>query len=224
MGKTTDIEKYALQNLDCADCALKLEKRLTQLDSVREVSSVHTALLHRKDLIRIGAALVVFIFGLIFKEKMRNTPFSYGEYAVFLAAYLISGWEVLYTAGKNILRGKIFDEHFLMSIATIGAILINALPEAVGVMLFFKIGQYFEQLALTRSRKSIQSLLALKPEYANLEHNGNFKRVEPEAVKVDDTILVKPGGEPQGSELRGPMAREVTLKWPRVAAIASKIV
>ena len=227
------MKKYTLQNLDCADCALKLETQLAKLETVRSVSvnfatstmridaasidevfktirniepdvrvteaeemgesSEGKTFLHRRELIRIGAALLIFIFGLIFKKQLHDTPFNFAEYAVFLTAYLLSGWEVLYTAGRNILRGKVFDEHFLMSIATIGAVVIHALPEAVGVMLFFKIGEYFEQLSLTRSRKSIKSLLALKPEYANLEKNGNHERVEPERVGVDDIILVKPG-------------------------------
>ena len=227
------MKKYTLQNLDCADCALKLETQLAKLETVRSVSvnfatstmridaasidevfktirniepdvrvteaeemgesSEGKTFLYRRELIRIGAALLIFIFGLIFKKQLHDTPFNFAEYAVFLTAYLLSGWEVLYTAGRNILRGKVFDEHFLMSIATIGAVVIHALPEAVGVMLFFKIGEYFEQLSLTRSRKSIKSLLALKPEYANLEKNGNHERVEPERVGVDDIILVKPG-------------------------------
>jgi len=227
------LKKYTLQNLDCADCALKLETQLAKLETVRSVSvnfatstmridaasidevlktirdiepdvrvteaeemgesSEGKTFLYRRELIRIGAALLIFIFGLIFKKQLHDTPFNFAEYAVFLTAYLLSGWEVLYTAGRNILRGKVFDEHFLMSIATIGAVVIHALPEAVGVMLFFKIGEYFEQLSLTRSRKSIKSLLALKPEYANLEKNGNHERVEPERVGVDDIILVKPG-------------------------------
>ena len=227
------MKKYTLQNLDCADCALKLETQLAKLETVRSVSvnfatstmridaaSIDEVLktirdiepdvrvteaeemgessevktfTYRRELIRIGAALLIFIFGLLFKKQLHDTPFNFAEYAVFLTAYLLSGWEVLYTAGRNILRGKVFDEHFLMSIATIGAVVIHALPEAVGVMLFFKIGEYFEQLSLTRSRKSIKSLLALKPEYANLEKNGNHERVEPERVGVDDIILVKPG-------------------------------
>ena len=166
--------------------------RVTEAEEMGESSEGKT-FLHRRELIRIGAALLIFIFGLIFKKQLHDTPFNFAEYAVFLTAYLLSGWEVLYTAGRNILRGKVFDEHFLMSIATIGAVVIHALPEAVGVMLFFKIGEYFEQLSLTRSRKSIKSLLALKPEYANLEKNGNHERVEPERVGVDDIILVKPG-------------------------------
>jgi Cd2+/Zn2+-exporting ATPase len=233
MKNTTELKKFTLENLDCADCALNLENQLAQLDTVRSVSvnfatstmridaasiddvlktirdiepavrvtdaeemggySEDKIFLHRRELIRIGVALLIFICGLIFKEKLHNTPFNFAEYAVFLVAYLVSGWGVLYTAGRNILRGRIFDENFLMSIATIGAIVIHALPEAVGVMLFFKIGEYFEQLSLTRSRKSIKSLLALKPEYANLEKNGNHERVDPERVGVDDIILVKPG-------------------------------
>jgi Cd2+/Zn2+-exporting ATPase len=149
--------------------------------------------LNKRVLIRIGASLIIFIFGLIFRDMLHDTPFGFAEYAVFLTAYFVSGWEVLYRAGRNILRGNVFDEHFLMSIATIGAIVIHALPEAVGVMLFFKIGEFFEELSLTRSRQSIKSLLAIKPEYANLENEGTYERVEPEKIRVGDIILVKPG-------------------------------
>jgi Cd2+/Zn2+-exporting ATPase len=143
--------------------------------------------------VRIGAALILLVSGLIFRKQLQDTPYRFAEYAVFIIAYLISGWEVLYTAARNIYRGKVFDEHFLMSIATIGAFAIHALPEAVGVMLFFKIGEYFEQLSLMRSRKSIKSLLALKPAYANLERDGKVERVKPEEVEIGDIILVKPG-------------------------------
>ena len=105
----------------------------------------------------------------------------------------MSGWSVLTGAGKNILRGKFFDEFFLMTIATIGAIAIHKLPEAVGVMLFFKIGELFQEYAVGRSRTSIKSLLEIRPDYANLKVDSSLQKVSPESVKIGEVIVVKPG-------------------------------
>ena len=105
----------------------------------------------------------------------------------------MSGWSVLTGAGKNILRGKFFDEFFLMTIATIGAIAIHKLPEAVAVMLFFKIGELFQEYAVGRSRTSIKSLLEIRPDYANLKVDNSLQKVSPESVKIGEVIVVKPG-------------------------------
>ena len=137
--------------------------------------------------------IALLILGMVFEAPLHATPYSFGEYAVFLPAYLISGWTVLKSAGRNILRGQVFDENFLMTIATIGAIAIHKLPEAVGVMLFFKVGELFQEYAVGRSRRSIAALLAIRPDAANLKTESGIQTVSPEAVKVGDTILVKPG-------------------------------
>ena len=147
----------------------------------------------RKELTPIVIATVLFLIGLIFNKSLHNTPYAIAEYAVLIPAYLISGWSVLSTAGRNILRGRIFDENFLMTIATLGAIAIQELPEAVGVMLFFQIGELFQGYAVGRSRRSIKALLAVRPDTANLQVNGEIKTVSPEVVSVGDTILVRPG-------------------------------
>jgi Zn2+/Cd2+-exporting ATPase len=110
-----------------------------------------------------------------------------------MPAYLLSGWTVLTSAGKNILRGQVFDENFLMTIATLGAIAIKQLPEAVGVMLFFKVGELFQELAVSRSRRSISALLEIRPDAANLKTANGIEVVAPERVKVGDTIIIKPG-------------------------------
>ncbi|MEG4249798.1 heavy metal translocating P-type ATPase [Microcoleus sp. Pol10D4] len=146
-----------------------------------------------QELIPVILVVVLFIGGLIFEEQLHNTPYSIGEYLVFIPAYLLSGWNVLTIAGRNILRGRFFDENFLMTIATLGAVAIHKLPEAVGVMLFFKIGELFQEFAIGRSRQSIRSLLEIRPDYANLKDNGDIKKVSPETVAVGDIILVKPG-------------------------------
>ncbi|MEG4850578.1 heavy metal translocating P-type ATPase [Microcoleus sp. B5-D4] len=146
-----------------------------------------------QELIPVISVVVLFVGGLIFEEKLHNTPYSIGEYLVFIPAYLLSGWNVLTSAGRNILRGRFFDENFLMTIATLGAVAIHKLPEAVGVMLFFKIGELFQEFAVGRSRQSIRSLLEIRPDSANLKENGDIKKVSPETVAVGDIILVKPG-------------------------------
>ena len=137
--------------------------------------------------------MVLLVLGMIFEAPLHATPYHLGEYAIFMPAYLISGWTVLKSAGRNILKGQVFDENFLMTIATIGAIAIHKLPEAVGVMLFFKVGELFQEYAVGRSRRSIISLLAIRPDAANLKTEQGLQVVSPEVVKVGDTLLVKPG-------------------------------
>lgn len=131
--------------------------------------------------------------GMIFGEFLRNTPYGWGEYAILIPAYLVSGWTVLKAAGRNILRGQLFDENFLMTIATLGAIAIHELPEAVAVMLFYRIGELFQEYSMGRSRRSIQALLEVRPDTAHLKVEGSIQAVSPEVVRVGDIILVKPG-------------------------------
>ncbi|NJK48907.1 cadmium-translocating P-type ATPase [Candidatus Gracilibacteria bacterium] len=147
----------------------------------------------KRELLPIFLVIILFTLGFTFEETLHNTPFSIAEYLVFIPAYLLSGWNVLTIAGQNILRGRFFDENFLMTIATLGAIAIHKLPEAVGVMLFFKVGELFQEYAVGRSRKSIKSLLEIRPDYANVKVNGEIKTVSPEAINLGDLIVVKPG-------------------------------
>lgn len=147
----------------------------------------------KQQIIPIAISIFLFVLGLVFYELLHITPFSIGEYLVFVPAYLISGWSVLTTAGRNILRGKIFDENFLMTIATLGAIAIHEIPEAVAVMLFFQVGELFQDFSVSRSRSSIKSLLEVRPDSANLKVDDQIKQVSPESVQVGDVIIVKPG-------------------------------
>jgi Cd2+/Zn2+-exporting ATPase len=147
----------------------------------------------KQEIIVVSIVVVLFLIGFIFEQQLHNTPYSIAEYAVLIPAYLLSGWGVLTSAGRNILKGRLFDENFLMTIATLGAIAIHLLPEAVAVMLFFRIGELFQGYAVGRSRKSISALLEVRPDTANLKINGEVRQVSPESVKVGDTILVKPG-------------------------------
>ncbi len=112
---------------------------------------------------------------------------------VFLVSYVLVGGEVVVRALKNITRGQVFDEHFLMSVATIGAFAIGEYPEGVAVMLFFQVGEAFQRLAVARSRKSISALMDIRPDFANLQTADGAVRVSPEAVGVGEMIVVKPG-------------------------------
>ncbi|MCH8294284.1 cadmium-translocating P-type ATPase [Candidatus Poribacteria bacterium] len=147
----------------------------------------------KMELILIASAATLFLLGMILKDRLHNTPYAVGEYLIFLPAYLLSGRGVLSSAGRNILRGRVFDENFLMTVATLGAICIHELPEAVGVMLFFMVGEFFQDLSINRSRRSIKSLLAIRPDYANLKRDSGTEKVSPEVVNVGETIIVKPG-------------------------------
>ncbi len=156
-------------------------------------SSVQESQEIRKELTTILVVIILFSVGLIFNEELHKTHFPLGEYLILIPAYLLSGWGVLSKAIKNLFRGKVFDENFLMSVATLGAIAIGALSEAVAVMLFYNIGEFMQGLSLKRSRRSIKKLLEIRPDYANLKIGNEIKIVSPEDVKLDDEILIKPG-------------------------------
>ncbi|MEA5601819.1 heavy metal translocating P-type ATPase [Nostoc sp. UHCC 0252] len=147
----------------------------------------------KNEILPLVAILSLYVPGVIFENQLHNTFYSIGEYLIFIPAYLLSGWSVLKTAGRNILRGRVFDETFLMTVATLGAIAIHKLPEAVGVMLFYKIGELFQDVAVSRSRNSIKALLEVRPDYANIQREGELKKVSPNTVNIGDTIVVKPG-------------------------------
>ncbi len=147
----------------------------------------------KRELPPVVLSVALLIIAIVFEKPLHDTPYSFAEFAVIIPAYLISGWTVLKTAGRNILRGQVFDENFLMTIATIGALAIHQLPEAVTVMLFFRFGELFQEYSVGQSRRSIQSLLEIRPDSANLQIDGTVKIVSPETVKVGDRILVKPG-------------------------------
>lgn len=142
---------------------------------------------YKKEIIQLGVGGGLFLFGVLF-----NLP-NWAELAVFLIAYLIVGGEILVRAAKNILRGQVFDENFLMAIATIGAFIIGEFPEGVGVMLFYQVGELFQSVAVNRSRKSISSLMDIRPDFANLKVGDEVKKVAPEEVAIGDIIVVKPG-------------------------------
>jgi Zn2+/Cd2+-exporting ATPase len=147
----------------------------------------------RNEIIKIFLTVALLLAGVIFIDALRNTPFSIGEYAVFIAAYLISGWRVLSKALRNMIHGRIMDENFLMMIATLGAIAIRELPEAVAVMLFYEVGEFIQNLAVNKSRRSIKSLLEIRPDYANLRTKEGLEKISPDKVAVGETVIVKAG-------------------------------
>ena len=140
----------------------------------------------KKFFLRFGVGLVLFLGAVFWKESGAGIP-------LFLAAYLIFGYDVLLRAAKNIARGQVFDENFLMSLSTIGALAIGEMAEAVFVMLFYQVGEAFQDYAVARSRKSITALLDIRPDFVRLVTEGEAKEVDPELVHVGDHILVKAG-------------------------------
>ncbi len=142
----------------------------------------------KKDLIKIIIALILFLIAIIINfnnELINNT--------IFVISYIIVGIEIIKKAIRNIFRGKVFDENFLMTVATIGAFTIGEFPEAVAVMLFYQVGELFQSYAVDKSRKSISSLMDIRPDYANAQRNGKIEKIAPEEVKIGETIVVKPG-------------------------------
>ncbi len=147
----------------------------------------------KQEILPLLPVAIIYILGLIFYQQLQNTVYGIGKYIVFIPIYIYSGWTVLSSAGKNILKGRIFDENFLMTVATLAAIAIDKLPEAVAVMLFYQIGETFQEYSVKRSRSSIKSLLEVRPDYANLKIDDSLEKVSPEIVEVGSEIVVKPG-------------------------------
>lgn len=142
---------------------------------------------NKYELARFGIGTAFFVIALAFKMSKVM------EFSLYFLSYLLIGGEVLLRAGRNILKGQIFDENFLMSIATIGAFAIGEYPEGVAVMLFYQVGEFFQSLAVNRSRNSITELMDIRPDYANLKVGNDTKKVSPEEISVGDYIIVKPG-------------------------------
>ncbi len=140
------------------------------------------------------AELVRFFAGISLLLLALFYPLSpWGTMGLYIAAYLIIGAKVLLRAGRNIAKGQIFDENFLMCIATLGAFAIREYPEAVAVMIFYEVGEFLQGLVVNRSRKSISALMNIRPDYANIKARNDLQRVSPDAVHVGDVIVILPG-------------------------------
>lgn len=232
---------YIVDNLDCANCAAKIERKIQSLPGVeyasitfatkqlRVAAKNHKALLplmqeackaiepdavitprealhtdskkadkaeSRKDLLCIVLGAALFLLG---KLSARFSPIA--SLALYVIAYLILGLEIVLTAIRNIFKGNIFDENFLMSIATLGAFAIKEpsgaigayAPEAVGVMLFYRIGEWFEHRAVAKSRSQIMDALDLRPETVGLVNGEKITMIPAEEAKAGDIVLVRPG-------------------------------
>jgi Cd2+/Zn2+-exporting ATPase len=226
----TTIKKYQLKNLDCANCAQRIEDGVSQLSDVNFASvNFATATLHLdtenlnavQDLVRKiepevevlpaedvvdlkpeesnSERLILAVSGLLFMLGLGFTYFFGEGYSPMISnillglAYLLVGGQVLARAVKNLSNGNWFDETFLMSVSTLGAIIIGEYPEAVGVMLFYRVGEYIQQLSVNRSRRTIQALLDVHPDQANLVANGGVEVKTPREVGVGALIQVNPG-------------------------------
>ena len=142
----------------------------------------------KKRAIKILIALIIYIIAII--ANFENILI---KDALFIISYLIVGFSILKKAVRNIFRGKVFDENFLMAVATIGAFAIGEFPEAVAVMLFYQVGELFQSYAVDKSRKSISSLMDIRPDYANVLRDGKEEKIDPDEVKIGEIIVVKPG-------------------------------
>ncbi|NHJ01717.1 MAG: cadmium-translocating P-type ATPase [Candidatus Heimdallarchaeota archaeon] len=222
------LNRYNLENLNCADCALKIEEALknynfsdvkvnlvTQSLSIAsddlktikgivssiepdikvipyKINSMEGKYPTKSPLYQIGLALILLFFG-VFATTDPIIPFFHlGNIFLFLA-YIISGWKVLYKAFLQLKRADFTNEYFLMSIATLGAIFINEIPEAVAVMVFYTIGEYLQTRAVNHSRHAISSLIDIRPDVAHKENGSEIVNVPISEISLGDTILVKPG-------------------------------
>ncbi|MFW3356043.1 heavy metal translocating P-type ATPase [Aliarcobacter butzleri] len=224
------MKKVKLQNLDCASCALKIEKSLANMEELsnvklnfststltfeqntkkdildkieKEIQKIEKDVIILKDEIKtqktfwqnldkklLIITLISFFLTYISYNYIEN---NYLKFTVYLVAYLLVGFDVLYKAFKNLTNARFFDENFLMSIATIGAFVLGDFVEGIAVMVFYQIGEMFQKVAVNNSRDSINSLLDIKPEYANVKEGDNVIQKAPEDVKIGDIILVKAG-------------------------------
>lgn len=166
-----DSEEY---DTGCITCEPDLSKEMVDTSTKRKA-------------IRYGTSAAFFAVAILFDFPIR------AEFILFLISYILSGGEVVLKALKNITKGDVFDENFLMTVATIGAFTIGEYPEGVAVMLFFQAGMFLQNIAVNRSRRSIVALMDIRPDYANLKAGDDTKRVSPKDVRIGDIIIVKPG-------------------------------
>jgi Cd2+/Zn2+-exporting ATPase len=192
-SSTMKIDTQDIENVKRKIKEIEPEVEIEDADLEKAIVSTSELAENKWTIIKAVSGLLLLIAGLVFEEEIHNTPFHIAEFLVFGTGYLIVGWKVISSAIKNIIRGQFFDEQFLMTIATLGAFAIDEMPEAVAVMLFYVIGELFQDIAVNRSRSSVKALLAIRPDYANLKENGNLQIVAPKDVHPGQIIVVKPG-------------------------------
>lgn len=185
-----EIIKKVVDIINSTEPGLDIQVSSNELKTNKSKEVKKESDINKKDLVKLIIGSLVYIFGIYqiatgFESKLADI--------LFIVAYIVVGGEVLLKAFKNVIRGQMFDENFLMSIATVGALVIGELPEAVGVMLFYQVGEFLQGIAVGKSRKSITELMEIRPDYANLKVGSDIKVVSPEEIKVGDVIVVKPG-------------------------------
>lgn len=226
--------RFRLTNLDCANCAEKIEQHLRSLPGLqdstvnfatlslitdtddqkrlrREIKSIEPdvdikpwrtaqfmaaseqTLNPLQNISIISVSILLMTFLLLFEKRLHEANLGILEYAIAAVAYLLSGWNVLKSALRTVRDRQWFNEHILMTIATMGAFAIHALEEAVGVMVFYQIGELLQNMAVAKSRTSISALLKIRPDYANVRTGSETKRVPPEEVNVGDIIVIRAG-------------------------------
>ncbi len=170
-----------------SEIARQIESDIHVVEAGKQAGEHEHEGINKHKMLRLGISAVFFLTALLI-----NFPI-WAEFSIFFIGYILAGGDVLLKAARNITRGQVFDENFLMSLATIGAFAIGEFPEGVAVMLFYQVGMIFEDVAVSRSRKSIETLMDIRPDFANLKRGDEINRVSPEEVSVGDLILVKPG-------------------------------
>lgn len=183
------INKYDLQKIidQASEIAVKIESSIKVMEAEKKDESGINEGINRQELLRLAIGAVLFFAAFIF-----NFP-PWTELIMYFISYILVGGEVILKAVRNIANGQVFDENFLMTIATVGAFAIRQYPEGVAVMLFYQIGEFFQNLAVNRSRKSISALMDIRPDFANLKIGEEIKRVSPDDINIGDIIVVKPG-------------------------------
>lgn len=170
----------------------KLEPEVVVVDKSKGSKDEHDHHHHHENITKVKLYRIIIsiiLFATPFLLKLEGTP----RLMVYLTSYFIVGYDVVIRALKNIARGSAFDENFLMTLATVGAFIIGEYPEGVAVMLFYQVGELFQGMAVNYSRRSISSLLDIRPDYANLERNNEIVVVDPDDVHIGDYIIIKPG-------------------------------
>jgi Cd2+/Zn2+-exporting ATPase len=190
-AKTDDIKRViaAVQHIEPA---VELILRKSKIETV-DLAPVQPDYKPVREFGVLTAALVLFGILLFFENRFHAQHYTEIELAIVIAAYLLAGWNVIFGALRTVRKGFFFDENVLMVIATAGALAIHAYSEAVGVMIFYKIGELLQELAVSRSRRSIKSLLAARPDKAVVKTADGVDEVTPESVKIGDEIIVRPG-------------------------------
>ena len=174
-------------------CVHAYEPDVQVIDVKSEAKNTTETVVNKSKALWLIAGAIIFAFGIFFEYVVDFPASRYLALAFFTASYLMLGGKVLLRMVKNLAKGQIFDENFLMGVATIGAIAIGKFAEAVTVMLFYQIGEFFQEMAVAKSKKRIGALMDIRPDYANIMQNGQLVKADPNTLQIGDVFIVKPG-------------------------------